>query len=272
MARIDTKAIARAVALFAPSEVVERLADYCPERRDYVDEPHYNAAVDVWAKREDARWCLVGMTSRAKDRFCGDCTSDGEPTEKMPGNETDRRLAEAAPKEYTAYHGARDHLCAIAPGALNLLEAANRLAEDHLLALALVQPDSLLENKVADETLKREAPHEYLALKLARKAFMADEAAVHGDPEHQAWQRAAAQLRRRQPDTMADYEAAEARLYRCAPMDFFLWLMADDDCFIASWELITNAPRRFDAYVAANERLAKAAPEEYRAAFAIGAI
>ncbi len=75
LARLNKEAIAWAVALFAPSKVVKRLADYYPARRDYVDEPNYYAALDVWEKGKDVRWYLVGMTGRAKARFSGDDAS-----------------------------------------------------------------------------------------------------------------------------------------------------------------------------------------------------
>ena len=276
---MNKEAIARAVALFAPDEVVERLADYYPLRRDYVDETSFGAALDVWEKGKDARFYLVGMTSGAKARFCGDDASfhtddmgGGETPEEMPGDNTDRRLAEAAPKEYAAYHRARDELRAIALEALELAEEYNRLAEGRLLTLARTQPSALLAYQVAVNALTREAPAEFLAFNTARIAFMADEATVHGGPEHRAWRRAAAQLRRRRPDAMADYEAAAARLERRAPMDFFLWLTADDDRATAMLELYTAAPRQFDAFVAAGNRLAEAAPKEYSAAVAASAI
>ncbi len=141
-----------------------------------------------------------------------------------------------------------------------------------MLPLAHASPSALLAYQVAVNTLTREGPVEFLAFNTARIAFMADEATVHGGPEHRAWRRAAAQLRRRQPDAMADYEAAAARLKRRAPMDFFLWLTADDDRATALGELYTAAPRQFDAFVAAANRLAEAAPKEYQAAFAASAI
>lgn len=278
MAKLNKEAIARAIALFAPDEVVQRLADYVPVRHDYVDQPTFYAALDIWEKGKDARWYLLGMTGHAKARFLGDDasfhaddTGEGQTSKEIPVNDADLRLAEAAPKEYAAYHRARDELCAIAPGPLDLAEKYILLAESRLLPLASAQPKALLAYQVAVKTLTREAPVEFLAFNTARIAFMADDSAFHDGPEHRAWRSAAAKLRRRQPDVMAEYEAAAAQLKRRAPMDFFLWLTADDDSTTALRELYTAAPQQFNAYVAAGNRLAEAAPKEYQAAFAASA-